>query len=167
MTLAPPLAVLASVGFLSLWARWRHARRGWWMLPLTLVLTAGWQVWLIVPTTDIGGTIDAVTAAESGRTWLALGVMGGVMAAVLGVILAPRPRDAKGAAAFGLLALLAAPTLWAAETAFAHIQGPRPVAALDSVTEDRPLAWRGSGRRGAWPISCGRMPGEPGSSPPP
>ncbi len=135
VTLAPPLAVLAAVGFPSLWARWRDARRGWWLLPLTLVLTAGWQVWLIMPSTDIGGTIDGVTAAESGRTWLALGVMGSVMAAVLGLVVAPRLRDAKHAVAFGLLALLAAPALWAGETAFAHIQGPRPVASLDTPTE--------------------------------
>jgi 4-amino-4-deoxy-L-arabinose transferase-like glycosyltransferase len=135
VTLTPPLAVLASVGFLSLWARWRDSRRGWWMLPLTLVLTAGWQVWLIVPITEIGGTIDAVTTAETGRRWLALGVMGSVMAAVLGLVLAPHPRDARRVTAFGLLALLAAPALWAGETAFAHIQGPRPMAALDDVTQ--------------------------------
>ena len=141
MTLAPPLAALASAGFVSLWARWREGRRGWWLLPVTLALTAGWQVLLVVPTTDVTGTIDAVTAAETGRSWLALLVMGGVMAAVLGVILAPRPRDAKGAAVFGLLVLLATPALWAAETAFAHIQGARPVAALDPATGDR--HWRG------------------------
>jgi 4-amino-4-deoxy-L-arabinose transferase-like glycosyltransferase len=141
VTLAPPLAVLASVGFASLWARWRQGRRGWWLLPVTLILGAGWQVWLIVPPTEIGGAIDAVTAAESGRTWLALTVMGGAVAAVLGLVLAPQPREAKGAAAFGLLALLAAPALWTAETAFAHVQGARPEAVLGAQTELR--RWRG------------------------
>jgi 4-amino-4-deoxy-L-arabinose transferase-like glycosyltransferase len=144
VTLAPPLAVLAAAGFASLWARWRQGRRWWWLLPVVLVLSAAWQVWLIVPTTDIGGTIDAVTAAQSGRTWLALAVMGGVVAAVLGLLLAPRPRDAKGAAVFALLGLLGAPALWAAETAFAQTQGARPVAALDTVPERG--RWRGEAR---------------------
>jgi 4-amino-4-deoxy-L-arabinose transferase-like glycosyltransferase len=148
VTLAPPLAVLASVGFVSLWGRWRQGRRCWWLLPVTLVLCAGWQVWLIVPTTEIGGTIDAVTAAESGRTWLALAVMGCVVAAVLGLVLAPQPRDAKRSVVFGLLALLASPLLWAAETAFTHTQGARPMAVLDAVTEQWP-------RRGEVPLDAG------------
>jgi 4-amino-4-deoxy-L-arabinose transferase-like glycosyltransferase len=147
VTLVPPLAVLASVGFVSLWARWREGRQGWYLLPATLLLTAGWQVLLIMPVTDMTGTIDAVSAAETGRSWLALAVMGGAVAAVLAVILAPRPRDAKGAAVFGLLALLVAPALWAAETAFAHIQGARPVAALGAVTQDR--RWRGEAQADA------------------
>jgi 4-amino-4-deoxy-L-arabinose transferase-like glycosyltransferase len=141
VTMAPPLAVLASVGCASLWARWRDNRFGWWLLPLTLVLTAAWQVWLIVPATDMSGTIDAVTAAESGREWLALTVTASVVAAILGLILAPRPRDAKGALAFGLLALLTAPALWTAETAFAQTQGARPMAALEATARGR--RWRG------------------------
>jgi 4-amino-4-deoxy-L-arabinose transferase-like glycosyltransferase len=142
VTLAPPLAGLSSVGFLSLWARWRDRRRRWWLLPATLVLSACWQVWLIVPATEIGGTIDAITVAESGRAWLALAVMGGVAAAILGLVLAPRPSYAKGSVAFGLVALLAAPALWAAESAFAHTQGARPIAELDTVTGER--GWRGA-----------------------
>jgi 4-amino-4-deoxy-L-arabinose transferase-like glycosyltransferase len=142
VTLAPPLAVLAGVGFLSLWRRWRQERRGWWLLPVALGLTAVWQVWLIVPVaTDLGGTIDAVTAAESGRTWLALAVMFSVVAAVLGLVLAPQLRDAKASAAFALLALLGAPGLWTAETAFAHIQGARPMAVLGKTGDGR--RWRG------------------------
>jgi 4-amino-4-deoxy-L-arabinose transferase-like glycosyltransferase len=141
VTLAPALAVLASVGFVSLWVRCRDGRPWSGLLPLALVLTAGWQMWLIVPATGMAGTIDAVTAAETGRAWLALLVMGSVVAAALGLILAPRPGDAKGAAALGLLALLVAPFLWSAETAFAHTQGARPVAVLDTVSE-------GLGRRG-------------------
>jgi 4-amino-4-deoxy-L-arabinose transferase-like glycosyltransferase len=42
VTLAPPLAVLSSIGFLSLWTRWRDRRRWWWLLPVTLVLSACW-----------------------------------------------------------------------------------------------------------------------------
>jgi 4-amino-4-deoxy-L-arabinose transferase-like glycosyltransferase len=140
VTLAPPLAVLASVGSVSLWRRWWEGRHRWWLLPTTLLLTAGWQMWLIVPPTEIGGTIDSVTAAQSGRTWLAFVVMGSVVSAVLGLVLAPRPRDAKASAAFGVLALLAAPALWTAETAFAHTQGARPVAELDTMTDER--QWR-------------------------
>jgi len=48
-----------------------------------LVVSTCWQVWLIVPATEIGGTIDAITAAQNGRAWLALAVMGGVAAAIL------------------------------------------------------------------------------------
>ena len=140
VTLAPPLAILSSVGVSSLWARWRDGRRWWWLLPVTLVLSACWQVWLIVPTTEISGTIDALTAAESGRAWLALAVMAGVVAAVLGLALAPQLAHAKGSLACGLVALLAVPALWAAETAFAHTQGARPVAELDTGTEQR--RWR-------------------------
>jgi len=142
VTLAPPLAVLAAVGFRSLWRRWQQGRRWWWLLPVTLGLTAVWQVWLIVPVlTDLGGSIDAVTAAESGRTWLALAVIGSVVAAILGLVLAPQLRDAKASAAFALLALLGAPTLWTAETAFAHTQGARPMAELGKATAGR--RWRG------------------------
>jgi 4-amino-4-deoxy-L-arabinose transferase-like glycosyltransferase len=140
VTLAPPLAVLSAVGLSPLWARWRDGRRWWWLLPVTLVLSACWQVWLIVPATEISGTIDALTVAESGRAWLALAVAGGVAAAVLGLVLAPRPGHAKGSVAFGLLSLLVVPALWAAETAFVHTQGARPVAELDTGTEDR--RWR-------------------------
>jgi 4-amino-4-deoxy-L-arabinose transferase-like glycosyltransferase len=142
VTLAPPLAVLAGVGFASLWRRWRQERRWWWLLPVALGLTAIWQVWLIVPVaTDLGGTIDAVTAAESGRTWLALAVMFSVVAAILGLVLAPQLRDAKASAAFALSVLLGAPGLWTAETAFAHIQGARPMAVLGKAGDGR--RWRG------------------------
>jgi hypothetical protein len=105
---------MSSVGFLSLWTRWRDQRRWWWLLPVTLVVSACWQVWLIVPATEIGGTIDAVTAAESGRAWLAFAVMASVAGAILGLALAPQPRCAKGSVAFALVALLAVPALWAA-----------------------------------------------------
>jgi 4-amino-4-deoxy-L-arabinose transferase-like glycosyltransferase len=60
------------------------------------------------------------------------------MVSVLGLMLAPHSAKAK-AAAVGLMALLAAPAAWAAETGFAHIQGSRPVAALGETPARR---WR-------------------------
>ena len=82
VTLAPPLAILSSVGFSSLWARWRNERRWWWLLPVTLVLSACWQVWLIEPATEISGTIRPYRRRERTRLACARGD-GGVAAAVL------------------------------------------------------------------------------------
>jgi 4-amino-4-deoxy-L-arabinose transferase-like glycosyltransferase len=124
VTMAPSIAALAGIGVVSLWRDYRAA--GWrgWALPLVLLITAGAQVDLLAP-------------YPSWSAWLTPLVLGLSVIAALALVLArlsdrPRARAGLAAVSLGVAAMLAAPTVWAADTV-AHgsggatpTAGPRP-----------------------------------------
>jgi len=101
--LAPALAALVGAGFVALWRAYtRHAARGM-ILPLALLIGAATQVAILWHWTNWNG-------------WLIPFVIVATLAAALGLIVArivPAPILLCALiAAFGLLVLFAAPTLW-------------------------------------------------------
>lgn len=142
-TLAPPLAALGGVGVVSLWRL--HRQRGWRaaLLPVTLVLTAAWQ--LYVDTHALAGLRDllddvAALKALSG-TWrnglhVALAA-GTLVAAGALLIIALRPfasrltrLAAASALATGLLAVLLLPAAWSLSNVLVPGPGALPSADL-------------------------------------
>jgi 4-amino-4-deoxy-L-arabinose transferase-like glycosyltransferase len=104
--LAPPIAVLAGIGLVALWEEFH--RPGWrgWLLPATLLITAGVQTYII--------------NNFSTWSWLSWFVVGGcLLAAVILVVMRLQPRIDKPfnfsssvATAVGMLMLLLIPVVW-------------------------------------------------------
>ncbi len=118
--MAPSIAALVGIGLVALWQDYRA--KGWrgWALPVALLLTAAVQAYLL-------------SSYPDWSAWLTPLVVGlGLVAAValilarLGVRLGP--RAALAAAALGVLALLAAPVAWAADTVVGGNGGLTPTA---------------------------------------
>jgi 4-amino-4-deoxy-L-arabinose transferase-like glycosyltransferase len=123
--LAPAVAALVGIGVVALWTAYRSP--GWlgWMLPVTLAVTAGLQT-------------QVLTSYSDWNSWLRPVVAIVCFAAVAGLIvvrLAPRLRGTNyglAAAVAGMVALLIAPSFWAASTIWyggetrTPIAGPRP-----------------------------------------
>ncbi len=108
VTIAPPLAALVGIGAVSLWHDYRARSWRGWILPFSLLVTAGVQAYLL-------------TSYPDWSTWLTPLVIGlSVIGAALLVVGWLRPRLALnlgiGGAVLGALGLLAAPTVWAADT---------------------------------------------------
>jgi 4-amino-4-deoxy-L-arabinose transferase-like glycosyltransferase len=121
--LAPAAAALAGIGVSALWKSYRNG--GWqaWLLPVGLLITAGWQIkvlndynypqwgqWL-VPITLAGSLVAALPLLASrlftARLWR---------------------RAAPGLVGLGLLALIAAPIAWSVTPALAVSNGIMPEA---------------------------------------
>ena len=109
VVLGPPTAALVGVGVLRLWHNYQHPKaRGWLLLPIALVMSAAVQAYFLV---------DYYPDWSRLVTPLVLGLC----TLTAGVLLAARLR-AQGhinavsavAAVVGTLALLIAPTVWAA-----------------------------------------------------
>jgi 4-amino-4-deoxy-L-arabinose transferase-like glycosyltransferase len=124
--LAPAVAALVGIGVVALWTAYRSP--GWlgWMLPVTLAVTAGLQT-------------QVLTRYSDWNSWLRPVVAIVCFAAVAGLIvvrLAPRLRGTNyglAAVVAGMVALLIAPSLWAASTIWyggetrTPTAGPRPL----------------------------------------
>jgi 4-amino-4-deoxy-L-arabinose transferase-like glycosyltransferase len=113
VTLAPAIAALAAIGLVTLWHEYLQHRsptnwRGW-LLPLALVVTAIAQVHIL-------------SGYPAWSRWMAPLVLAGTIIPALGLAAARfRPRRrlrlwVPFTAAMGSLALLVAPTVWAANT---------------------------------------------------
>ena len=109
--LAPAVAALVGAGVVALWSDYRSP--GWrgWLLPLTLLGMAALHTYIILAYYD-----------EDWTRWLPPVIAGlCLVAAVVLVVLRLRPRlkastYAAGAVTVSVLALLIAPTVWAAYT---------------------------------------------------
>src|ERR687886_467815 len=109
--LAPAVAALVGIGIVALWSDYRSP--GWrgWLLPLTLLGMAALHAYIILAYYD-----------EDWTPWLTAVVVGLCLVAAVGlIVLRLRPRlkanaYSAGAVAVGVLALLIAPTVWAAYT---------------------------------------------------
>jgi 4-amino-4-deoxy-L-arabinose transferase-like glycosyltransferase len=142
--LAPAVAALVGAGVVAFWRDYR--RQGWrgWLLPLTLLGMAALQAYIILAYYD-----------EDWSYWLTAVVVGLCLVVVVGlVVLRLRPRLKLSAysasvVAAGMLALLVAPTIWAAYTMW---QGGGRMAAAGPQTAQG-SSWGGSGsgpRGGSW-----------------
>jgi 4-amino-4-deoxy-L-arabinose transferase-like glycosyltransferase len=110
--LAPAIAALAGAGGVALWNDYRSP--GWrgWLLPLSLLGMAAIHTYMILAYYD-----------EDWSRWLVLPILGLYVMGVVGLIfmrLRPRLKGSvyysMGAVAVSILALLIAPTVWAAYT---------------------------------------------------
>jgi 4-amino-4-deoxy-L-arabinose transferase-like glycosyltransferase len=142
--LAPAVAALVGIGIGALWSDYR--RQGWrgWLLPLTLLGIAALQAYIILAYYD-----------EDWSYWVALIILGLCLISVVGLVaLRLRPRlkvspYSTGAVAVGILALLVAPTIWAAYTTWQG-SGRRATAGPQTVQGS---SWGGPGsgpRGGSW-----------------
>jgi 4-amino-4-deoxy-L-arabinose transferase-like glycosyltransferase len=146
-TMAPPLAVLAAIGVVSLWDR--YSRGGWGavLLPITLLLTAAWQMHIQVSALgwNFGGTanpVQAIAALRAGPAewliWLHMVLLLGTLVAAGGLsVIALRRASgragkalAAGALGVGLFALLVVPLSWALSSVLVAGHGVLPSADL-------------------------------------
>ncbi|MFD2614356.1 ArnT family glycosyltransferase [Paenibacillus gansuensis] len=104
--LAPPLAALFGAGFTQLYADYRDADGGWksWLLPSAVLLTAGFQ-WYIIHPFD-----DAIGAGWS----IGIALAGVLLTAALAAYKFRQLPYVQGAAITAALALLIGPLYWAA-----------------------------------------------------
>jgi 4-amino-4-deoxy-L-arabinose transferase-like glycosyltransferase len=121
-TMAPALAALFGIGLVALWREYR--RGGWrsWLLPVTLLVTAGVQ-------------ISMLSAYQTWNTRLIPVVAGLCAAGALGLILArvisrvgARQKVQQAAVILGVISLLVTPAVWSAFTVVHHNGGLVPSA---------------------------------------
>ncbi|MBI5606437.1 MAG: glycosyltransferase family 39 protein [Deltaproteobacteria bacterium] len=137
-TLGPPLAALAGIGVVGLWDWYLKNEWGSILLPVTLLLTAAWQVYIQWPflgwNFDASGQIltNLFPAGEdqSGDwlTWLSLILLGGTLVSTGGLLI-PLLRNPLRPGApsltglllgLGLLALLMTPAAWSLSSVLAR-----------------------------------------------
>ncbi len=121
--LAPAVAALAGIGIASLWKLYRNGRWTAWLLPLTLVATAVWQVKVL---NDYG--------YEQWNAWLVPVIVAATVVVVV-PLLATRlftvriwRRVSPALVTVALLALLITPFAWSATTTQAAGNGTMPTA---------------------------------------
>ncbi|TSA47552.1 MAG: hypothetical protein D4R56_01960 [Deltaproteobacteria bacterium] len=146
VTLAPALAALAGVGLASLWGHYRQKGLRALLLPVTLLLTAAWE--LYIQASALGWTLDALR--ERTGDWqggLLIVLVAGTIGAASGLLLILRRPASTWAAdtpaacllAMGIIALLAVPAAWALSSVLLPGQGILPSAdlyRLDSVSRN-------------------------------
>jgi 4-amino-4-deoxy-L-arabinose transferase-like glycosyltransferase len=157
VTMAPPLAALAGIGVMALWAWYRRGGGIALLLPAVLLLTAAWQLFLW--SSDLARMDNHL---RDWRAWLCLVMVAGALGASAGLLgafgrsLRRPPRSwAAAALGLGLGALLATPVTWALGAGLARTNVMLPYASLPGSTggEDPAAAqlWRGGGNLGRDP----------------
>ncbi len=124
--MGPAVAALAGVGTVALIREWREAGRGY--LPMALILTAGWQAYLIWSHPDV-------------RPWLLPTIGAGVFAGVLGLLVARRLAGRRGgdpwtaiAAGIGVGAVMVSPAYWSLSVVLAPANPVMPAADPSRLT---------------------------------
>ena len=129
--LAPPAAALAGAGVATLWAAYRKREWQGWLLPAALVVTAAWQVKVLIDYPEwsawltpllLGGSAVAAVALLVGRVFT-----NRVLKSV-----------APGALAVGLLALALAPAAWASMAVTSPGNGTIPTVGPSQVSQQGP-----------------------------
>jgi 4-amino-4-deoxy-L-arabinose transferase-like glycosyltransferase len=105
-SLAPPLAALSGAGIVMFWRLYRAGIRRGWMLPIAAAASLAWAAFLW---RSYGGFLP----------WARDGALAAGLAAVIVMIVArlsrrTRPQVVTAGLACGVVAVLAAPTAWAA-----------------------------------------------------
>jgi len=120
VTLAPSIAALAGIGVVALWRNYRDT--GWrgWALPVVLLMTAAVQAYML-------------SAYPDWARWLTPLVVGLCLVAAATLVLVRLGvrlglRAGLAAAALGVVGLLAAPAVWAADTVATSNSGGTPTA---------------------------------------
>jgi 4-amino-4-deoxy-L-arabinose transferase-like glycosyltransferase len=166
--LAPAVAALAGIGVAALWKYYRSSDRRWWLLPLVLVGVAGvqayvlldypiWRAWLIPPilALNLGAAVFLIVSRLKGR---------------LPGKRTPYPAIAAGV---GMLALLFAPTAWAAHDVLSSqgggmglpSAGPRSAQAFGPPPGGPPGGGQAKGGGLGGPPGSGTPGGGPGGGP--
>jgi 4-amino-4-deoxy-L-arabinose transferase-like glycosyltransferase len=117
ITFGPAVGALAGIGMVTLWNEYQQ--RSWWramLLPLALIITAAVQIYLLVGYPQQSSILTPIV--------LALCVVAVVVLLVMRFLPRLRLRSVMvSAASVGLLAVLIAPTAWAAITVQGQGQG--------------------------------------------
>jgi 4-amino-4-deoxy-L-arabinose transferase-like glycosyltransferase len=108
--MAPSVAALFGIGAAALWTAYRRGGLRGWLLPLTLVVAAGVQAYILHPFTGWSGWLTPLVVVPCAVAALVLVVMR------LPLRLRLPMQALAGVAAVGVLALLVAPSVWAGET---------------------------------------------------
>jgi 4-amino-4-deoxy-L-arabinose transferase-like glycosyltransferase len=173
-TMAPPLAALAAIGVVSLWAR--YLRRDWGsvLLPAALLLTAVWELHIQASALgwklgEIAHPIDAITAlgTRSGdwQLWLHAAFVAGTLVAAGGLLVLLLHRAwgrfgraiAAGALATGIAALLLIPLAWALSSVLVPGHGVLPSADLARLVSRDYLTFLRLGRRSAQSVGASKL----------
>jgi 4-amino-4-deoxy-L-arabinose transferase-like glycosyltransferase len=137
VTMAPALAALAGIGLAGLWSYYRQRGSLALLLPVTLLLTAAWE--LSIQASALGWTLDTLRERSGDwQSWLHIVLVAGTLIAAAGLFLILRRQAsnrtaralAKGLLAMGLIALLAIPLAWALSSVLLPGQGVLPSADL-------------------------------------
>lgn len=124
--LSPPLAVFSGIAIAGLWSRWQAGRPGRIYLPLIIVATAAWQVYLCI-----------ARSAGIGSDWLSLTWLTSTGIAVicaLALYAFPQPnRWSKLFAVASIGALLVAPMLTTASIVLRRPNIAAPVANMTAL----------------------------------
>jgi 4-amino-4-deoxy-L-arabinose transferase-like glycosyltransferase len=125
--LGPPLAVFSGIAIAGLWSRWKAGKPDRTYLPLIVMATAAWQIYLCVaPSEGIGSDWLSLT-------WLTSIGIAVLCAAVLIVLPQLSNNLAKLFAAISIGALLVAPTLTAASVVLRRPNIAAPVANMTAL----------------------------------
>jgi 4-amino-4-deoxy-L-arabinose transferase-like glycosyltransferase len=125
--LGPPLAVFSGIAIAGLWSRWKAGKPDRTYLPLVIVATAAWQIYLcMAPSEGIGSDWLSLT-------WLTSIGIAVICAAVLVVLPQPSNKLAKLFAAASIGALLVAPILTAASVVLRRPNVAAPVANMTAL----------------------------------
>jgi len=139
-TMAPALAALAGIGIVGLWTDYRQRTLYACLLPLILLMTAVWQ--LYIQASALGWTLGTLTRpSASWQSWLHGALVGGTFTAAAGLIFIffrPLANQATrvislGSLVLGLLALLVVPFAWTLSTVLLPTPGLLPSADLYRV----------------------------------
>ena len=124
--LGPPLAVFSGIAVAGLWSRWKAGKPGRIYLPLTIVATAAWQIYLCM-----------ALSGEIGSDWLSLTWLTSIGIAMIGaVVLYALPQQGRLAKLFAVAsigALLVAPILTAASVVLRRPNIAAPVANMTAL----------------------------------
>jgi 4-amino-4-deoxy-L-arabinose transferase-like glycosyltransferase len=150
--LAPPLAALAGIGIVTLWTQ--YLRTGWrtLLLPLALLATAAWQVY--IEASAVGWSLPP----DDWRRWLHSALVIGGIAAALGLLLMrlrrawgpPSRAVATGFLTAGIAALLLVPGAWALSSVLVKGIAVLPSADLARLGPHERITDARASARSAW-----------------
>jgi len=108
--MAPAIAALVGAGVVAMWDDYR--RPGWrgWLLPLTLVIAAAVQALILAPFPDWSRWLTPIVV---GLCLVSASLLALLRGRAVSTTSGHATRTTQYAVAFGLLALLIAPTVWA------------------------------------------------------
>ncbi|HVB72243.1 MAG TPA: glycosyltransferase family 39 protein [Ktedonobacteraceae bacterium] len=145
--LAPAICALVGIGIVTMWNDYRRGSWRQWLLPTSLLITAGAQALVL-------------TAYPDWSSWLTPIIVGFCLvvsaALVIGIVLPALRLDSRILVVVGMLALLLAPTVWSVVTVRQGSGGALPSAGPTATTSNGSFA----GNFGGFPegFPGGRLP---------
>lgn len=125
--LGPPLAVFSGIAVAALWSRWKAGKQGRIYLPLIIVATAAWQIYLCMAQSE------GIGSDWLSLTWLTSIAIATICAGVLYALPQQGSRFAKLFAGASIGALLVAPILTTASVVLRRPNIAAPVANMTAL----------------------------------